>query len=123
MPIYEYACSSCGHELEAVQRITADPLCTCPACHEDALRRLISQTSFVLKGSGWYVTDYKKGEPTASTPKAETKVTEGTPGEASAPKGEASSAPPSSSSPSSSKDGGSSRGSDKGSRRGAGAGS
>lgn len=58
MPIYEYRCQQCGHELETMQRITADPLKTCPVCQENALQRLISQTSFILKGSGWYVTDY-----------------------------------------------------------------
>ncbi len=59
MPIYEYRCRDCGHELEAMQRITAQPLTDCPDCGEAELTRLISATSFVLKGSGWYVTDYK----------------------------------------------------------------
>lgn len=58
MPIYEYQCQECGEHLEKMQRITADPLKTCPACGEDTLKKLISQTSFVLKGGGWYVTDY-----------------------------------------------------------------
>ncbi|MCB9728519.1 MAG: zinc ribbon domain-containing protein [Deltaproteobacteria bacterium] len=58
MPIYEYACESCGHRVEQMQRMSDPPLLTCPACSEDALKRLISQTSFVLKGSGWYKTDY-----------------------------------------------------------------
>ena len=60
MPIYEYRCNDCGHELEAIQRISADPLEACPSCGENGLTRLISQSSFVLKGGGWYVTDYKK---------------------------------------------------------------
>jgi putative FmdB family regulatory protein len=54
MPIYEYACDKCSHEFEAEQRITEDPLKTCPACRSRKVRRLISQTSFVLKGGGWY---------------------------------------------------------------------
>ena len=58
MPIYEYRCQACGHEMEAIQRITADALTTCPECEAEELRRLISQTSFVLKGGGWYATDY-----------------------------------------------------------------
>ena len=58
MPIYEYRCTACGHEMEAIQRISADPLSTCPTCGKDALKRLISQTSFMLKGGGWYATDY-----------------------------------------------------------------
>ena len=59
MPIYEYRCGECGHELETVQRISAPALTTCPSCHGEELKRLIGQTSFVLKGSGWYATDYK----------------------------------------------------------------
>lgn len=59
MPIYEYRCQSCGHELEVMQRMSADPLTHCPSCAQDSLKKLISQTSFQLKGSGWYVTDYK----------------------------------------------------------------
>ena len=58
MPTYEYRCGQCGHEMEAVQRISADPLITCPKCSADALKRLISQSSFMLKGGGWYATDY-----------------------------------------------------------------
>jgi len=58
MPIYEYACSGCGHELEAWQKITEKPKKVCPSCHARKLERLISNTSFQLKGTGWYVTDY-----------------------------------------------------------------
>ena len=54
MPIYEYACDKCSHEFEVEQRITDDPMKTCPECRSRKVRRLISQTSFVLKGSGWY---------------------------------------------------------------------
>jgi putative FmdB family regulatory protein len=54
MPIYEYACGKCGHEFEAEQRITEEPLETCPDCQSRQVKRLISQTSFVLKGGGWY---------------------------------------------------------------------
>ena len=61
MPIYEYRCQQCGHELEKMQKIKDDPLTACPECSaEDGLRRLVSRTSFHLKGGGWYVTDYKK---------------------------------------------------------------
>jgi putative FmdB family regulatory protein len=58
MPVYEYACEKCGHELEAEQRITDPPLKTCPRCKARKLKRLISQTSFVLKGGGWYADLY-----------------------------------------------------------------
>ena len=54
MPIYEYRCDKCEHEFEREQRITADPVKTCPECKSRRVKRLISQTSFVLKGSGWY---------------------------------------------------------------------
>lgn len=54
MPIYEYQCGKCGHEFEREQRISDDPVKTCPACRSRQVKRLISQTSFVLKGSGWY---------------------------------------------------------------------
>jgi putative FmdB family regulatory protein len=71
MPIYEYVCSGCGHEVEAWQKISEKPKRTCPACHARKLERLISNTSFQLKGSGWYVTDYaKKGKSTPAAPAA-----------------------------------------------------
>jgi putative FmdB family regulatory protein len=54
MPVYEYACSKCGHEFEVEQRITDAPTKTCPKCRARKVKRLISMTSFVLKGSGWY---------------------------------------------------------------------
>jgi putative FmdB family regulatory protein len=56
MPIYEYQCDSCG-VFECSQRITEDALKKCPTC-KGKVRRLISNTSFMLKGSGWYATDY-----------------------------------------------------------------
>lgn len=58
MPIYEYQCTACDHRFEAEQRITENPLDTCPKCNEKKVRRLISATAFHLKGSGWYKTDY-----------------------------------------------------------------
>ena len=54
MPIYEYLCEKCKHEFEAEQRITDAPIRTCPKCRARKVKRLISQTSFVLKGGGWY---------------------------------------------------------------------
>lgn len=59
MPIYEYRCQNCGNQIEVTQRMSDAPLVHCDKCGEDALKKLISATSFVLKGSGWYVTDYK----------------------------------------------------------------
>ncbi len=57
MPIYEYECGSCGRRHEIMQKYTDMPLTECPACG-GSLRKLISSTSFVLKGTGWYKTDY-----------------------------------------------------------------
>ncbi len=57
MPIYEYECSQCGNVEEAVQKFSDAPLTTCKKC-SGQLSKLISQSSFHLKGSGWYVTDY-----------------------------------------------------------------
>ena len=54
MPIYEYRCEKCDREFEVEQRITDAPLGACPKCRSRKVRRLISQTSFVLKGGGWY---------------------------------------------------------------------
>ena len=54
MPIYDYACEKCEREFEVEQRITEDPLKSCPHCKSRKVKRLISQTSFVLKGGGWY---------------------------------------------------------------------
>ncbi len=62
MPIYEYECENCGRRFEVWQKITDEPLTTCEHC-QGKLRKLISQSSFILKGSGWYVTDYaRKGQ-------------------------------------------------------------
>jgi putative FmdB family regulatory protein len=59
MPIYEYRCGSCSHELEALQKISDSPLRKCPECGKLTLRRLISAPVFRLKGGGWYETDFK----------------------------------------------------------------
>ena len=63
MPIYEYACEKCGHEFEREQRITDAPVKTCPRCRARKVRRLISRTAFVLKGSGWYSDLYASPKP------------------------------------------------------------
>ena len=59
MPIYEYRCSSCGHELEALQKFSDAPLTTCPSCNAHTLVKRVSAAGFQLKGSGWYATDFK----------------------------------------------------------------
>lgn len=61
MPIYEYRCDDCGHELEKLQKMSDDPLKECPQCNSQGLRKLISAAGFRLSGSGWYETDFKSG--------------------------------------------------------------
>jgi putative FmdB family regulatory protein len=67
MPIYEYRCSACGHELEALQKLSDAPMLKCPACAKESLTKLLSAAGFQLKGSGWYATDFKGsgGKPAA----------------------------------------------------------
>jgi len=62
MPIYEYECTSCGHRLEAIQKISDEPLKECPSCQQPDLKKLISAAAFRLKGGGWYETDFKGGK-------------------------------------------------------------
>ncbi len=59
MPFYEYQCKSCGHDLEAMQKISEAPLKKCPHCGKSQLQRLMSAPVFRLKGGGWYETDFK----------------------------------------------------------------
>ena len=69
MPIYEYECTQCGSMEEALQKFSEKPLTTCNHC-SGKLRKLVSQSSFHLKGTGWYVTDYankSKAPPSSST--------------------------------------------------------
>lgn len=59
MPIYRYQCTACSYTFEELQKITENPLVVCPQCNKDALTKLISSPNFHLKGTGWYVTDFK----------------------------------------------------------------
>jgi putative FmdB family regulatory protein len=76
MPIYEYRCAACKHELEALQKLSDAPLRTCPKCGKNELTKLMSAAGFHLKGSGWYATDFKNSgaKPVAKdTAKSESK--------------------------------------------------
>lgn len=76
MPFYEYRCAECGHELEAMQKMSDEPLRDCPECGRSVLVKLVSAAGFRLKGSGWYATDFKgaaaksAGEPDADSAQA-----------------------------------------------------
>lgn len=71
MPTYEYQCKECGQQTEAFQKMSEAPLTECPHCHKQGLNRLVSAAGFQLKGSGWYVTDYKgKNKPSSSEEKS-----------------------------------------------------
>jgi putative FmdB family regulatory protein len=82
MPFYEYQCRACGHELEALQKVSDPVLKKCPSCGKNQLTKLVSAPVFRLKGGGWYETDFKSegeqkrnlaGGEDASESKAETK--------------------------------------------------
>lgn len=83
MPIYEYQCDACGHHLEALRKISDKPLKKCPECGKPRLKRLLSAPMFLLKGSGWYETDFKSDKDTkrnlADRPDKEEPKTESTP--------------------------------------------
>jgi putative FmdB family regulatory protein len=61
MPIYEYRCKACSHELEVIQKLSEEPLKFCPECGQPELTKLVSAAGFRLKGGGWYETDFKSG--------------------------------------------------------------
>jgi putative FmdB family regulatory protein len=74
MPIYAYRCESCGHAKDVIQKFSDAPLTVCPACGADAFRKQLTAPAFQLKGSGWYVTDFRDGgkkPAAASTDKAD----------------------------------------------------
>ena len=77
MPTYQYACTACGHQLEAVQSFADEPLTVCPAC-EGRLRKVFSSVGVVFKGSGFYRTDSRNGSGAGKEKAAESKPTEST---------------------------------------------
>jgi len=82
VPTYQYACTSCGHNLEAVQSFSDDPLTTCPAC-EGKLRKLFSSVGIVFKGSGFYRTDSRTPAPAAKGANGSSTETSSTPASSS----------------------------------------
>lgn len=92
MPIYAYRCGTCGHAKDVLQKMSDAPLTTCPACGAEAFAKQVTAAGFQLKGSGWYVTDFRGGgSGGTSAPATEAKPAGG---EAAAPKTEAASPAP-----------------------------
>jgi putative FmdB family regulatory protein len=71
MPIYAYRCEACGHAKDVLQKISDPVLTVCPACGASAFQKQVTAAGFQLKGSGWYVTDFRGGASTATPPPAE----------------------------------------------------
>ncbi len=77
MPIYAYKCSSCGHEKDVLQKISEDPLTVCPACNQATFSKQLTAAGFQLKGSGWYVTDFRDGGKKSDSKSASTGSSDG----------------------------------------------
>lgn len=84
MPIYAYKCSSCGFAKDVLQKISDAPLSDCPSCGQSAFEKQVTAAGFQLKGTGWYVTDFRGGKTDAS-PSSDTAVAPKTDSGASAP--------------------------------------
>ena len=88
MPIYAYKCSACGHAQDVLQKMSDDPLTVCPACHGATYSKQVTAAGFQLKGSGWYVTDFRDGGKKAdksADKAADTSTAAATPGAESKP--------------------------------------
>jgi putative FmdB family regulatory protein len=77
MPIYEYKCSSCGHQQEYLQKVSDPQRTRCEACGQETLSKMVTAAGFQLKGSGWYATDFKGSGAKPKTASAEGTKTEG----------------------------------------------
>jgi len=85
MPIYAYQCESCGHAKDVLQKVSADPLSTCPACGAESFKKQLTAAGFQLKGSGWYQTDFRNAS--AAAPAAAAGATSAAPAATAAPVG------------------------------------
>ena len=79
MPIYAYGCQACGHTFDVLQKISDAPLTTCPQCSAEALQKQVTAAGFQLKGSGWYVTDFRGGASGSASGSAGSKPAETSP--------------------------------------------
>ena len=74
MPIYEYRCAACGHQEDHLQKLSEAPLTKCPACGKKKYQKQLTAAGFQLKGSGWYVSDFKGGAKKPDEAKPEAKA-------------------------------------------------
>jgi putative FmdB family regulatory protein len=77
MPIYAYKCGSCGHAKDVLQKMSDPPLTVCPSCGADSFSKQVTAAGFQLKGSGWYVTDFRGGNTGAAADKPADKAADG----------------------------------------------
>ena len=95
MPIYAYRCEACGHAKDVLQKMSDPVLTTCPSCGAESFKKQVTAAGFQLKGSGWYVTDFRGGSGGAGAPAAAAAGATGAAGAAASPS-EAAPAPSSS---------------------------
>ncbi|RRS05179.1 zinc ribbon domain-containing protein [Aquabacterium soli] len=103
MPIYAYRCDACGHAKDVLQKMSDPVLTTCPACNAESFKKQLTAAGFQLKGSGWYVTDFRGGSGGGA-------AAAGTAAATAAPAGDAAATPSASSTPAASSSSGSSDG-------------
>ena len=96
MPIYAYKCESCGHAKDVLQKMSDDPLSVCPACGNATFRKQVTAAGFQLKGSGWYVTDFREGQKPAANATSAAAETPKPAGESTTPGATGTSAAPAS---------------------------
>jgi putative FmdB family regulatory protein len=100
MPIYAYRCAACGHAKDVLQKISDPVLNTCPACGAESFQKQVTAAGFQLKGSGWYVTDFREGakpaakSDSAAKDEAKTNGASGDTAKADAPKSDTSTPAP-----------------------------
>ncbi|RZL08586.1 MAG: zinc ribbon domain-containing protein [Rubrivivax sp.] len=97
MPIYAYRCEACGFAKDVLQKMSDPVLTTCPSCGADSFKKQVTAAGFQLKGSGWYVTDFRGGSGGAAAPAAPADAAGGSaaaPADSSAAKADSPAAPP-----------------------------
>ncbi|NLY64474.1 MAG: zinc ribbon domain-containing protein [Alcaligenaceae bacterium] len=75
MPIYAYKCSACGHEQDVLQKMSDKPLTVCPGCKQETYSKQVTAAGFQLKGTGWYVTDFRGGNSSSGASAGSTNAT------------------------------------------------